>query len=96
MAEPAESRARSFIERYVIARAGTFRPGADGKEDAWSCTLEAKTAYRMIAEVSRSAEPDPFPVMTMPPGQQGQQASVNISQPSAQRSPTPEWNGRGD
>lgn len=56
----AEDRARSFIERYMIARASTFRTGAQEIEDMHACTLMAKSAYRHIANVAREAEPAPF------------------------------------
>lgn len=42
-------RFRSFAERYVIERAGSFRPGSE-LEDAWRTIQDAKRVYGMIAQ----------------------------------------------
>lgn len=52
----AEDRARSFIERYVIARAPMFRVGFE-QEDAWTASLMGKSVYQQIAGVAKHAEP---------------------------------------
>lgn len=48
----AEDRARSFIERYVIARAPHFRVGFE-QEDAHSAALMGKSVYRHIHNVAK-------------------------------------------
>lgn len=54
---PSDQRFRSFAERYLIERAGTFR--ADNiAADTWQAILDAKRAYNMIKEVGRNAEND--------------------------------------
>lgn len=51
MPENEMSRFRSFAERYVIARAATFR--VDHEEaDSWECILRAKSVYKMISGVA--------------------------------------------
>lgn len=55
----AEDRARSFIERYVIARAPHFRVGFE-EEDAFDAALTGKNVYRNINNVAKDAEPEPF------------------------------------
>lgn len=52
MNESNETRFRSFCERYVIARAATFRVGHE-EEDIWTCMLNAKSAYRRIEAMGR-------------------------------------------
>lgn len=52
----AEDRARSFIERYVIARAPYFRVGCEQK-DAWEAMLMGKSIYGQINGVAKNAEP---------------------------------------
>ena len=47
-----DQRYRSFVERYVIARAPFFRVGHE-KEDAWLATADAETVYKKIAGRSR-------------------------------------------
>lgn len=49
-------RFRSFAERYIIERAGQFRPGFE-REDAWNATIDAKTIYQNIALHAKTAEP---------------------------------------
>lgn len=53
---PDLDRARSFMERYIIARAPLFRVGFE-EEDAWKAILAAKSIYRSIAQQSKTAEP---------------------------------------
>lgn len=65
----AEDRARSFIERYVIARAAAFRVGHE-EADAWEATQMGKNVYRSIANVAKTAEPPPIPEPPWP-GTQG-------------------------
>lgn len=50
--ESNETRFRSFAERYVIARAPSFRPGLE-EEDQWTCMLNAKSAYKKIAAMGQ-------------------------------------------
>ena len=45
------TRQRSFVERYVIERAATFRAGHES-EDAWQAILDGNRMYRQIAHVS--------------------------------------------
>lgn len=80
--ESNETRFRSFAERYVIARAPSFRPGHE-EEDQWTCMLNAKSAYKKIAamgqgitaEELRAARPGPQPSQS-PAGPQGQSATA--------------------
>lgn len=51
-----DERARSFIERYVIARAAHFELGNE-QHDAWAAAQMGRNIYRNIAEVARTAEP---------------------------------------
>lgn len=53
---PETARFRSFAERYMIARAHNFRPEHE-KEDQWTCILNAKAAYAMIARVGANINP---------------------------------------
>lgn len=46
---PPTSRFRSFAERYVIERAGTFTTGNE-LEGAWQALQDAKKIYNMIGE----------------------------------------------
>lgn len=71
----ADDRARSFIERYMVARASTFRTGAQEIEDMHACSLMAKTAYRHIANVAREAEPNSYAANDAT-GQAGQAAGA--------------------
>lgn len=41
-------RFRSFAERYIVERAGTFAQGEKELEDAWKCILSATSIYKMI------------------------------------------------
>lgn len=59
MAESEEFRFRSYAERYVLARAPTFREGHED-EDAWQATLQAQGAYKRIAEVAKGFRPSQF------------------------------------
>jgi hypothetical protein len=45
-------RARSFVERYVIERAGKFE-GDDPRKDAWACIQEGMTIYSQIETIAR-------------------------------------------
>lgn len=45
----------SFVERYVIERASTFRLGHE-KEDAWSAVLSAQSIYNIIQQQGERAE----------------------------------------
>jgi hypothetical protein len=45
-------RARSFVERYVIERAGKFE-GNDPRKDAWACIQEGMTIYSQIETIAR-------------------------------------------
>ena len=56
MAESEEFRFRSYAERYVLARAPTFREGHED-EDSWHATLQAKSAYQRIAETAKGFRP---------------------------------------
>jgi hypothetical protein len=44
------TRFRSFAERYVIERAGTFERGYE-QRDAWNAIMDAKTIFGMIGNV---------------------------------------------
>lgn len=50
-----DQRFRSFAERYVIARAETFRPGHEA-DDGHACILMARTIYKMTKEVGRTID----------------------------------------
>lgn len=50
-----QDRVRSFMERYVIERAGSFRADHED-EDMWHAVLSARRAYRLIAHASQDAE----------------------------------------
>lgn len=47
--QPDTFRARSFIERYVVARAAHFRFGKED-EDGWTAILQGMSVYKKIAE----------------------------------------------
>lgn len=49
------TRRTSFVERYVIERASTFRLGHE-KEDAWSAVLSAQSIYNIIQQQGEHAE----------------------------------------
>ena len=51
----APGRFQSFAERYVIARAPTFKTGNE-REEAWRAVLDARGMYRQITEMQRSEE----------------------------------------
>lgn len=53
-------RPRSFIERYVIARASHFTVGQE-KEQAWTAAHDGRSVYRMIAGIAATAEPSNEP-----------------------------------
>jgi hypothetical protein len=58
MAEPStqeQARVRSFVERYVIARAPHFTVGKE-TEEAWACVLEGKSLYKRIEDMARSID----------------------------------------
>lgn len=76
----ADSRFRSFAERYLVARASSFRVGHE-EEDGWKAILDAKTLYNMVDQVSRGVDkPDPT---ANPPGAQSS-AHANALQGQAQ------------
>lgn len=57
--KPSDARFRSFAERFMIARAHLFRADPKGlAEDTWSCILDAKRAYHMIARTGQNIEPE--------------------------------------
>lgn len=56
-APKSDARFRSFAERYLIARAANFRVGHE-VEDAWACTMDARTVYAMIKRVGTNIEPE--------------------------------------
>lgn len=57
--KPSDQRFRSFAERYMIARANYFRQDPEGlAEDTWTCILDAKRAYAMIARTGENIEPE--------------------------------------
>lgn len=51
-------RFRSFCERYVIARAGTFEVGRE-QEQAWLAIQDAKKVYGMCADAKNETDPAP-------------------------------------
>src|SRR5262245_44148619 len=52
------SRYESFLERYVLERASSFRQGLE-REEAYQAGMDGRTAYEMIqAENSRRARRD--------------------------------------
>lgn len=82
--ESNETRFRSFAERYVIARAPSFRYGHE-EEDQWTCLLNAKSAYRKIEAMGRGVtNEDEKLAQEMGPGQgptQGQNNAAGASVP---------------
>lgn len=80
--ESNETRFRSFAERYVIARAPSFRYGHE-EEDQWTCLLNAKSAYRKIEAMGRGVtNEDEKLAQEMGPGQgptQGQNNAAGAS-----------------
>lgn len=75
-------RFRSFIERYVIARAGTFEVGRE-QEQAWLAIQDAKAVYGMAAQAKNGT--DPVQETAGPPGVAGAatQAPSNPPYPTA-------------
>lgn len=54
-----QTRFRSFVERYVIARASFFRQDPDGHAaDMWECILNAKRCYKLIERTGRFDDED--------------------------------------
>jgi hypothetical protein len=54
---PSDTRFRSFAERWLIERAGTFR--ADRiDEDTWRSIQDAKRAYKQCQAVGRTISSD--------------------------------------
>lgn len=54
-----DMRFRSFVERYVCARAQFFRvPPEEHAEDMWLCLQDAKRAYTMIRRASQFIDAD--------------------------------------
>lgn len=51
-------RFRSFTERYLIARAETFRKGKE-EEDAWNTMLQAQSIYQRLNSFSAKFEENP-------------------------------------
>lgn len=51
-------RFRSFVERYVIARAGHFEVGRE-QEQAWMAIQDAKKVYGMVADAKNETDPEP-------------------------------------
>lgn len=58
-----QARVRSFIERYVIARAASFVVGQE-EEDAWRIMLQGKSIYKRIEDMSRNIDRE----VSMPDG----------------------------
>lgn len=57
--KPSDQRFRSFAERFMIARAHLFRVDpAELAEDTWTCIMDAKRAYHMIARAGQNIEPE--------------------------------------
>jgi hypothetical protein len=44
-----KQRFRSFCERYLIERAGSFLPGQE-RQDAWNAVLDANAIYKIIEQ----------------------------------------------
>jgi hypothetical protein len=51
----APDRLQSFVERYVIARAPTFKPEAE-REEAWRAILDALSIHRQIMHSPRNVD----------------------------------------
>lgn len=68
-------RVRSFMERYVIERAGSFRADHED-EDMWHAVLAARRAYKLIAQASTHVE-------TLPAGNDATAASRSPPLPLA-------------
>lgn len=46
----ATSRIRSFVERYLIERAGSFKPGEE-MQQGWNAIKDAERLYKMVMRV---------------------------------------------
>ena len=66
-------RFRSFVERYLVARAEHFGMGKE-LEQGWQTILDAKTLYGRIAAISKTAEPSDIGCDTRQAGQSIAQA----------------------
>ncbi len=51
-----DSRFRSFAERYIVARAATFRVGHEA-EDGWLALLDARRLYTMARVMGENLDP---------------------------------------
>lgn len=69
--ESNEQRFRSFAERYVIARAATFRAGQED-EDGWAAALVAKSLFRKMEAMGRGVTKEDIAMMEAPPDPQAQ------------------------
>lgn len=77
--ESNETRFRSFAERYMIARAPSFRDGHE-EEDQWTCILNAKSAFRKIEAMGRGVtNEDEKLAKEMGPGQGPTQAAAGAN-----------------
>lgn len=77
--ESNETRFRSFAERYMIARAPSFRDGHE-EEDQWTCILNAKSAFRKIEAMGRGVtNEDEKLAKDMGPGQGPMQGQNNAA-----------------
>lgn len=68
-------RLRGFMYQYVIARAPTFSKDKE-TEEAWECTLRARTIFHAIDKVADAEPEDPHP---LPQSQQAGAASASNS-----------------
>ena len=74
-------RFRSFAERYVVERAGSFRTGFE-QEDAFAAVLDAKGIYNNIAAQAKYMDQPEQGETTQSPLQgAGQQAAPNAFNP---------------
>jgi hypothetical protein len=60
---------QSFLERYVIERAGSFRVGHEG-EDTWKAILDGRRAFEQIQRTAHDYELSKS--VTLPAGNAGQ------------------------
>jgi hypothetical protein len=78
-------RFRSFAERYVVERAGSFRTGFE-QEDAFAAVLDAKGIYNNIAAQAKYMDQPEQAETTQSPLQgAGQQAAPNAFNPLSPR-----------
>ena len=95
-----QQRFRSFVERYVVERAGSFRPGYE-KEDGWLAVEDARVLFdhinnRSVEVVCRDAPDEEYARQKRLARSTGQQQTVaqpqTVAPKTAQQIPLREKN----